>query len=258
MVRSALALILRFRYPGRCVIQRFLSQSDAERALKTARKLAAHELSEWAIVGGWAVEMHRMLNRQRSSLRRLADIDFVVPAFESIPGSLAESFLFRHVHPSAPPPKLLLQFVDPETALRVDVFRAQGRTMNRTFVIEFPIGPMRLEACEDVVAHSARLLLDLAVAIPVPEKHARDYIRLAEAVSPERLEIAWQDHRNPEHPGEFREADQLVRNLISTRRTLLISQQFSKDTREVCRRCVPDSPFRLADPADVLSVLGYC
>jgi hypothetical protein len=240
------------------MIEHFLKEFDAQRALKTARKLAAHDLSEWAIVGGWAVEIHCILNRQQSSFRQLTDIDFVVPVFDGIPRSLAELFLFRHVHPSDPPAKMLLQFVDPETALRIDVFRAYGRIMSRTFVVEFPIGPMRLAAREDVIARSARLLLDLGIDIPVPEKNARDYIRISEGMPPTNLQVAWEDHRKPEHPCAFLEADQLVRKLISTHDRLLTMPQFSTDTREVCQRCVPNSPFPLADPAEVLSVLGYC
>jgi hypothetical protein len=45
------------------VIEHFLKESDAGRALKTARKLAAHDLSGWAIAGGWAGEIHCILNR---------------------------------------------------------------------------------------------------------------------------------------------------------------------------------------------------
>jgi hypothetical protein len=240
------------------VIEHFLKESDAERALKTVRKLAAHDLSEWAIVGGWAVEIHCILNRQQPCFRHLTDMDFVVAAFDGIPRSLAELFLFRHVHPSDPPAKMLLQVVDPETALRIDVFRAYGRTMSRAFIVEFPTGPMRLAAREDVIARTARLLLDLAVNVPVPEKHARDYIRISEGVPPPNLDAAWQDHRKSGHPCGFREADELVRNLISTRDRLLITPQFSTDTRDVCPRCVSHAPFPLADPARILSVLGYC
>ena len=240
------------------MIEHFLNESDAERAWKRPRKLAARDLSEWAIVGGWAVEMHSILNRQQPSFRHLTDIDFVVPAFDSIPRSLAEGFLFRHVHPSDPPAKMLLQFADPETALGVDVFRAYGRTMSRTFLVEFPTGPMRLAAREDVIARSARMLLDLAVNLPVPGKHARDYIRISEGVPPATVDVAWEDHRKPGHPCGFREADQLVRSLISRRDQLLITPRFSTDTREVCPRCVPETPFPLADPTHILSVLGYC
>jgi hypothetical protein len=182
----------------------------------------------------------------------------VAPAFDSIPSTLAESFLFRHVHPSDPPGKTLMQFVDAETALRIDVFRAHGLTMSRTHAIEFPTGPIRLLAREDVIAHGARLLLDLDINIPVPGKHARDYIRISEGPPPANLEAAWEDHRKPEHPCAFRDADKLVRELISTRDKLLIRPQYSTCTGDVCPRCVPNARFPLADPAQVLSVLGYC
>lgn len=56
------------------------------------------------------------------------DIDFVTDSFDCIPESLADDFLFRHVHPFDPPGKTILQFIDAESALRVDVFRACGAT----------------------------------------------------------------------------------------------------------------------------------
>src|SRR5262245_22113800 len=86
---AGLHLISRCRYPESpikpSVLEHFLNESDAERALTTTRKLAAHDLSEWAIVGGWAVEIHSILNRQQPFFRPLSDIDFVVPAFDGIP-----------------------------------------------------------------------------------------------------------------------------------------------------------------------------
>ena len=240
------------------MIEHFLSEIDAKRALTTVRKLAGSDLSEWAIAGGWAVEIHCMLNRQQPFFRPLTDIDFVVPAFDSIPSTLAKSFLFRHVHPFDPPGKTLLQMVDTETALRIDVFRAGGRTMSRTQIIELPTWAVRVVALEDVIAHGARILLDLNLNIPVPAKHARDYMRVSQGVPPAIVETAWADHRKPEHPLEFSKTDALVRKLVSTRKKPLITPQYSTEVNDVCPRCVADRRFPLADPAEILSVLGYC
>jgi len=151
-----------------------------------------------------------------------------------------------------------MQLIDADTSLRVDVFRADGGIMSRTISVDVPSGPLRVISVEDVVAHEARLLLDLDASLPVPAKHAEDYLRLAELVKPSNMETAWQDHRKPTHPMRFGEADKLVERLIATRRDLLISPDYSKDAAEICRRCVPTPPFQLADPNVVLSLLGYC
>jgi hypothetical protein len=240
------------------VIGRFLSAPDARRAGETLSKLAAHDLSDWAIAGGWAVEIHCLLDGREPSLRALADLDFVTPSFDRIPISLAASFLFRHVHPLDPPGKTLMQLVDAETALRIDVFRACGRTMARARDVEFPSGRMRVVAREDVIARGARLLLDLESNVPVARKHARDYLRISDGVPARDLDAAWPDHRKPGHPAAFPEADALVRKLISTRGHLLIEPQYSTDPSETCPRCIPDAAFPLADPARILALLGYC
>jgi hypothetical protein len=105
--------------------------------------------------------------------------------------------LFRHVHPLNPPGKTLLQFVDPETALRIDVFRAFGETMRRTSAVKLAGGTLRLIALEDLLARSARLALDLATGVSIPAKYAADFLRLAE-INPCGMEIAWQDQRKPD------------------------------------------------------------
>jgi hypothetical protein len=238
-------------------IQRFLSIDDARRALHTLRKLALHELSRWALVGGLAVEFHCLRAEHCPAIRHLSDIDFIAPAFGCIPETLARDFLFRHVHPFDPPGKTIVQLINAETSLRVDVFRAYGGILSRATSIDFPSGPLRVISVEDVVAREARLLLDLDANVPVPTKHAADYLRLAEFVKSSNMETAWQDHRKPNHPMTFGDTDTLVKQLIATRPNLLIIPNYSNDTAEICPRCVPTPPFQLADPEVVLSLLGY-
>ena len=72
------------------------------------------------------------------------------------------------------------------------------------------------------------------------------------------METTWQDHRKPTHPMTFSETNILLKGLIATRRNLLISLEYSRDAAEICARCARTSPFRLADPNVVLSLLGYC
>ncbi len=218
------------------------------------RKFARHDLRRWALTGGVATEIHHWLRGHRPPPRPRNDIDFVADSFADIPDTLANSFLFRHVHPEDPPGKTLLQLVDPETALRVDVFRTCGDTMRRTS--EF--GPFRLIAIEDLLARTARLSLDLAEGLPVPAKHARDFERLSRLIEPAEVEAAWQTHRKPAHPSTFAEAGRLLQALIRARGDLLIAPRYSQDPEALCPRCRPIGAFRAADPRAVLSLLGYC
>jgi hypothetical protein len=239
-------------------MQGFLSIDDSTRAFNTLRKLALHDVSRWVLVGGLAVEFHCLRVGHSHAIRRLNDIDFVAPAFECIPETLARDFLFRHVHPFDPPGKTMMQLVDADTSLRVDVFRSDEGIMSRAISVGGPSGLLRVISVEDLVAYEARLLLDLDASVPVPAKHADDYLRLAELVKSSNMETAWQDHRKPTHPMTFGETNKLLKGLIATRRNLLISLEYSKDTAEICPRCVRTSPFWLADPNVVLSLLGYC
>ena len=237
---------------------RFLSAVDARRASKTLQKLSRHDIRNWALAGGFAVEIHCLMAGVPGSTRPLNDIDFVAAGFDCAPTTLERDFLFRHVHPLDPPGKTMLQLVDAETALRVDLFRAYGSIMARTRPRELPFGALPVISCEDVLARAARLLLDLGAGVPVAAKHAGDYVRLARLPQTADVEIAWQDHRRADHPVHFREADMIVRDLIASRGELLITPDYSKDVDQVCGRCLAAPGFPLADPDRVLSILGYC
>ena len=130
--------------------------------------------------------------------------------------------------------------------------------MRRTHPLRLPCGPVRLISAEDVLARAARMLLDLRAGVPVAAKHAKDYLRLEKLVRTSDLEVAWQDHRKPDQPSCFREAEVLVHELIATHRELLTTPDYSTDATQICSRCVPTAAFPLADPNLVLSLLGYC
>src|SRR5207244_3791341 len=98
-----------------------LSVADADRALHTFCKLARHEIGQWAVTGGFAIEIHHWRLARQCSIRSLNDIDFIARSFECIPQTLADDFLFRHIHPLDPPGKTMMQLIDPERALRIDV-----------------------------------------------------------------------------------------------------------------------------------------
>lgn len=162
--------------------ERFLSTADAARALQCLQKLAAHDISRWALTGGFAIEIHQLISGRDAGARSLNDIDFIVDSFEHIPQSLAGEFLFRHVHPFDPPGKTQVQSIDPETMVRVDVFRAYGWTLGRAIHLDLPLGKLLLISLEDLVARTARLALDLAGGAPTPAKHAVGFLRLLELV----------------------------------------------------------------------------
>ena len=240
------------------MLRDFLSASDAERALGTLHKFARHDVSRWALTGGLAVEAHHWLRRRPASIRPLNDLDFVTEEFGCIPESLAAEFLFLHVHPLDPPGKTIMQLIDADAAIRVDVFRVAGGIMSRTVRADLPSGPIRLISLEDLVARTARLVLDLADGVTVASKYASDYLRLVELVDVAEMEAAWRDHRKPQHPLSFHESATVLRNLISSRSDLLVTPEYSSETDAACPRCMATAAFQLVDAKVAISLLGYC
>jgi hypothetical protein len=226
--------------------------------LRTFRTLARHGCGRWSLAGGLAVEINWLLLAQHPLLRELNDIDFIAPDIASIPVSLSEKFLVRHLHPFAAPGKTIVQFVDPDTATRIDIFRACGGIANRSTPVELPAGMLNVLSTEDLVARGARLLLDIGKGIPVAHKHARDYSRLLGFADVFGLETAWEDHRKPDQPPTFGEARELIDELMQAHSDLLIDPEYSQDSDAACEQCVAFGGFRLADPKVVLSLLGYC
>ena len=130
--------------------------------------------------------------------------------------------------------------------------------MTRTLSLDFLSRSIQFISAEDVLARTARLLLDLVTGLQVPAKHANDFLRLTDLMQPSDVEVAWQDHRKPDHPITFNEANKLVRGLIATHRHLLVAPEYSKDVTQTCSRCKPSATFPLAEPQLMLSLLGYC
>jgi len=116
----------------------------------------------------------------------------------------------------------MLQAIDPESALRVDVFRACGGTMDQAGAVELPCGTVRLISLEDLLARTAPLLFGLVEGAALPSVHAMDYLRLADLVDPAEVELARGNLRKPRHPETFAEADALLRKFIPARQHLLV------------------------------------
>ena len=110
----------------------FLASADATRVCRVLEKFAIHDLRKFALTGSLALETHLIGLGHLPRARTLNDVDIVVESIASIPETLAKVFLVRHIHPQVPEGKMLIQLVDPDTALRIDAFRAYGATMVRS------------------------------------------------------------------------------------------------------------------------------
>ena len=240
------------------MLHEFLTPPDVDRASCELRKLARHPIQHWALTGGLAIEIHSRIAESAPHIRRLNDLDFIADSFESIPSALGQDFLVVHVHPFAEPGKIMLQLADPDAKLRIDLFRACGSTMDRAPRLNLPTGAVRLVSAPDLIARSARLVFDLHQGIPIPSKHATDFLRLSEMVEPSQVQGAWRDHRKATQPDIFDDVEKLLKRLIPASSTLLIAAEFSTDVASVCPSCHPVSTFQLADRSRVLSTLGYC
>lgn len=240
------------------MFRRFLSTANADRVQHSLSILQRHGIQGWALTGGLAIEIHRARLGRDLQVRQLNDIDFVTTSLACIPDTLVDDFLFRHVHPYDPPDKTIAQLVDAAVALRIDVLRTSAKIMSRATEVRFPGGMIRIVSLEDLLARATRLTLALADGFAVPSKHARDFLTLLTLAQPADVEEAWLDHRRAKDPAKFREAATLLSDLIPRHRDLLIAVKYSQEPAEQCQRCVPIGRFQLADPALVLSILGYC
>jgi hypothetical protein len=234
----------------------FLSSVDAGRVGRTLAKLDACGPVDWMLTGGLAVEAH--LWRADGGRRLLNDIDLVVPDFVSLPHALGDRFLVRHAHPKAGAGKLLIQIVDPEEALRIDIFSVCGEMFSRSWPLRFGAFSMRLVAAEDLTARLGVLTTPLARGETVLAKYADDFERLVRATDADRVETIWRDHRRSRDPLTFAGAKACVDEALHTARHLLIEPEYSRDPAVICQRCDERHPFRLADAEAVLRLLGYC
>jgi hypothetical protein len=151
-----------------------------------------------------------------ASIRTLNDLDFIAEGFECAPPTLAGDFLFRHVHLLDPQGKTLLQFIDADTRMRIDLFRASGAIMNRNICVNLPSGPIQIVSVEDLAARTAKLVLDLA-----------------------------EGHLKPKHALTFQETNAVLQHLIPSCSDLLISPEYSEHIAQVCLRCMPTPAFQL-------------
>jgi hypothetical protein len=240
------------------IFENTLCESDKVRADRTLGKLLQHDISRWALTGGFATEAYVKQHGGASEFRPLNDIDFIVSSFDCIPESLSRDFLLRHVHPNDPPGKTLLQCVDEETGVRVDVFRAYGAVMSRVQPIDLGFETFRMVSKNDLTARAARLSWNLCEGQPVAPKYVRDFLRLLEVSTTEEIDSVWQDHRQSHRPESFATVAAEIRRVFAARPELLVSTVYSTDPNAVCERCVGTPALPLADAQRILAILGYC
>jgi len=173
-------------------INAFYEKDAARRLSRTLGLLARHNVSRWALTGGTAIELHLRHMGAPPIVRPLHDLDFIAASFDCLPASLGDSVISRHVHPHDPPAKTMLQAVDPDTSVRIDVFRAYGSEMKRAQKIELVQSVFQIVAFEDLVARHARLCCDLLRGQKLAPKYARDFLRMLDFARRWQIGNVWQ------------------------------------------------------------------
>ena len=218
--------------------------------------MAGHGL-RCALTGGLAIDLQLRAHGQPTERRRLNDIDVVVESFASIPESLSRTFLQHHVHPDATDGRTLLQLVDEERRIRVDVFAAFGRSLERAHPLNSETGELDVLSIEDLVARTTALVygrLRRHQAIDV--KHVTAFRRLSGLGEPAKLAAAWVDHRQ-KTPGTLDEASLETARMLERHPELVVVEQYASDIVP-CERCRRHGLFRPAAAARIVEILGYC
>jgi hypothetical protein len=241
------------------ILETFLEHDDARRAAEVMDDLWRHGFRECALTGSVALEVQIISRGGTPHRRRLNDLDYVVNEFGSIPGALTGGFLVHHVHPKAPPGKLLVQLVEPDRGVRIDLFRAFGTSMSRADTLQEPLPQLRrVLSMEDLAArYTSHVYGELREGRPLEGKHVESFLRLAsfDTLGNVELEAAWRDHRQS-LTDSFFEARERAKDLLRRHPELLFHQTYS-DNVLPCDRCQDYGPFQRDEPALIVNSLGY-
>jgi hypothetical protein len=238
------------------VFAALLHPDDARRASDAVAAVLAHGL-RCALTGGLAIAAQLRPHGRSIAPRRLNDIDLVVEGFASIPASLAAAFLQHHVHPDAVDGRTLLQLIDQRRALRIDLFRELGSTLDRAARLDDETGGLHVVSVEDLVARTTALVCGrLRRGRSLDVKHASAFNHLIGLGRPEVLVAAWNDHRQ-QVPGDFEHASAEAAHLLVTYPELIVVEKYSTSPTP-CDRCREHGLFRPAPPVRIVEILGYC
>lgn len=231
-----------------------LIPGDARRATCGVEALLDHGLRP-ALAGSLARDLQLVALRPVRAPRRLNDIDVVVENFHVLSPSLANAFLLNHVHPAAAEGQVLLQLIDETHALRIDVFRACGRSLSRAVELTSTV-PLPVLAVEDLRARATAIVYGhLQRRRLLDPKHVSAMRDLAGLGERDALNAAWEEHRQG-LSGSFDEAYLEACQLVEDRPELLTPDQYSAAI-EPCDRCRVVGQLRPSDPEKVVAVLGY-
>jgi hypothetical protein len=192
---------------------------DTGRVQRVLQKLSHYGLRDFDLTGRLALETHARARGMSLMPRALNDIDLVVTDFATLPDSLVEGFLVRHVHPDSTAGRIVVQLVEPDEALRIDVFSAFGNSRARSTREIAYFGEVSVVPVEDLAARSGTLLMNLGRGDQVARKHFEDFRVLASWADSERAHIAWLDHRRNEDPLSFRSGMSAIASANSQART---------------------------------------
>jgi hypothetical protein len=236
------------------VFESVLLAVDARRAARGVGAVLDHRLRP-ALAGSLARTISlRVLGHVRAP-RQLNDVDLVVEDFSALPESLADSFLLNHVHPAAAEGQVLLQLIDESLALRIDVFRAFGRSLSRAVDVA-STAPLPVLAVEDLRARATAIVYGcLHRQRPLDPKHVAAMQDLMGLGDRDVLKVAWEEHRQG-LSGSFDEAQRKACHLVEERPELLVPDVYSAAI-EPCDRCREVGRLRPTDPTRIVSVLGY-
>jgi hypothetical protein len=219
-------------------------------------KLDACGLTEYVVTGSLALEA--ALRCAAGQQARLNDIDIVVPRYDDIPSGIGTAFLVRHVHPRRPKGKLLMQLVDPDEAVRIDIFTPNGATMARcrpAYIADFTI---KIVSAEDMASRITSELRSITRGEAVRRKCAVDFGRIIAIVDQSLVESVWPEHRGINDLETFAGAVEAIQTALLVGNGRFIDSIYSRAPGMECPHCENKAPFQLTDPRVILAILGYC
>lgn len=192
------------------------------------RLLRFYAKDEIALTGGLAIEYHLAAAGLQPLRARVADLDFVARNVTPASSGIADEFLVSHYH--APDvTKAMLQLVDPETALRIDVFPdLDGVVASASFATLQGV-ELRVVDPRSILDHKLRTIR--GATRPIDPKHRRDVAALA-AICGTTIDLP------------------IIPEAI---------ESYSQDVDAVCRRCLlSETPaLPLAPKREIFAILGY-
>jgi len=219
------------------------------------RRILGHTPGHLTLTGSIALQAH-LTRRGRGHSRLFGDIDIIINSLADLPATLVDDFICPHVHPFGKQGDLLIQLVNPQDAIRLDVFCAVGNAVLRAEHVALGSNKFFVISCEDLMAKTTSLLMKLSRGGVVAAKHAQDFTALLPFIS-DAIEDIWQEYRNNLDPPTFRETALYVGNLVVTHSNALVNPSYNKDVTAKCPKCQAVGSFRPADPRDVFKILGY-